>query len=191
MHIGLNMCTVMGLLDALYMLGMSFAGFLFYSVGKSQQNYVDENFQLAQGNIIANAAAKNSELLIDKTGSDLNLDASNSLLFGYILGGASSISFLWQCRYVLWFFWKFRDMDDRESEPDNRAQIVKGFDQWIYKSIFWYLCVIMSFAAIMLDSGSKLLISIIVSGIVTFILILWWRVNFQDYVELENPYMVE
>jgi hypothetical protein len=44
MHIGLNMCTVMCLLDALYMFGMGLAGFLFYSVGKSQQNYVDENF---------------------------------------------------------------------------------------------------------------------------------------------------
>ena len=95
MHIGLNMCTVMCLLDALYMFGMGLAGFLFYSVGKSQQNYVDENFQLAQGNIIANAAAKNSEALIDKTGSNLDLDAKSSLLFGYVLGGASSISFLW------------------------------------------------------------------------------------------------
>jgi len=69
-------------------------------------------------------------------------------------------------------------------EVDNRAQIVRGFDQWIYKSVFWYLCVIMSFAGIMLDTGSKLLISIISSGIFTFVLILWWRVNFQDYVEL-------
>ena len=106
----------MCLLDALYMFGMGLAGFLFYSVGKSQQNYVDENFQLAQGNIIANAAAKNSEAIIDKTGSNLDLDAKSSLLFGYVLGGASSISFLWQSR-VLWFFWKFRDMDEEE----NRA----------------------------------------------------------------------
>ena len=126
------------------------------------------------------------ELLIEKTGSDLNLNAKDSLHFGYVLGGASSIGFLWQCR-ILWYFWKFKDLEIVE----NRIKVVYGFDLWIYKSVFWYLCVIMSFAVIMLDTGSKLLISIICSGISTFILILWWRVLFQDFVELQNPYMVE
>ena len=73
--------------------------------------------------------------------------------------------------------WKNKEMKD----VDERILVVKFFDHWIYKCVFWYLCVIMAFAVIMLDSGSNLMISLIGSGIFSFTLILWWRVLFQDY----------
>jgi len=103
------------------------------------------------------------------------------------MGGASTISFIWLVWILKKLFWTNKEMETVE----ERTLIVKGFDHWIYKSVFWYLCVIMAFAAIMLDTGSNLLISLIASGITTFTLILWWRTTFQDFIEILNPYKVD
>jgi hypothetical protein len=33
-----------------------------------------------------------------------------------------------------------------------------------------------------------LLITLIITGITTFTLLLWWRTSFDDFLELSNPY---
>ena len=67
-------------------------------------------------------------------------------------------------------------------------KFVQCFDIWIYKETFWHVAVSIAFMFIMLDQESKLLVTLIVSGLVLFTTLLSWRTSFADFLELTNPY---
>ena len=77
------------------------------------------------------------------------------------------------------------------STDKERKAILYAFDSWIVKSLIWYVIVVVAFCVIMLDTGSNMLIGLIASGILTFILLFWWRTLYSDYDNLFNPYLID
>jgi L-asparagine transporter-like permease len=108
------------------------------------------------------------------------------LKFGYVLSCVSACG-LPPLAYVIYSFHK-----NKQQESENqREAVVQALDIWIAKSVAWYLVVCVAFMVIMLDQESNQLLSLIITGIVTFILLFWWRTTFADSLDRIESYKLE
>ena len=58
---------------------------------------------------------------------------------------------------------------------------------WLYKNLIWYFVVTISFTMI-ITYPDNLLMILLVSGVLTFGLIIWWRSSFEAFLNMKFPY---
>jgi hypothetical protein len=57
----------------------------------------------------------------------------------------------------------------------DRLMITRAIDIWIAKELIWYVVVVITFLNILIDQDSNALIYQIVAGVITFVILFWWR----------------
>lgn len=65
--------------------------------------------------------------------------------------------------------------------------ILRAIDIWIVKELVWYVTVVITFLLIMIDQGDNMIINAIAGGVITFVLLYWWRTTQSDHVEAIRP----
>ena len=66
---------------------------------------------------------------------------------------------------------------------NEREKVLNAVDIWIVKELVWYVTVVITFLLIMMEQGDNMIIGTIASGVVTFIVLYWWRTSQSDHIE--------